>query len=65
MMVECYLCKKEYLTEADPHAFVFVKGNWENNCGCYFLQDLKRKNEELQKEAAAYKAILDIRNNKD
>jgi len=36
MMVSCFLCNKEYLTEADPHAFLFIKGEWRNNCGCYF-----------------------------
>lgn len=106
-MVECYLCTREYLTEADPHAFIFVKGEWKNNCGCYFTKELNKKMdvlinhdideyrevveyleeqlelsikdsqkwmkqaqqlygqlEEAKKEAAIYKAILDIKTNK-
>lgn len=37
-MVECYHCGKEYLTEADPHAWVFEQHEWRNNCGCFFIK---------------------------
>jgi hypothetical protein len=46
MMVSCYLCQKEILTEADPHAHVFHHGEWKVNCGCFFSP------EETQQELA-------------
>jgi hypothetical protein len=46
MLVSCYTCGTEYLTEADPHAFVLVKGKWEHNCGCYFSKKEERKTEQ-------------------
>ena len=46
MMVSCYICQKEFLTEADPHANVFHKGEWKINCGCFF------SSEEIQQELA-------------
>lgn len=50
-MVSCYLCESDILTEADPHAFVFVKGEWKNNCGCYFQKS-------LQSQVMRYKELL-------
>ena len=44
MLVECFRCKKEYLTEADPHGFVLEKVDgvldWRHNCGCFWAQEL-------------------------
>jgi hypothetical protein len=45
MMVNCFDCGKEYLTEADPHAWVFKQLEWRHNCGCYFI---KAKEKEIQ-----------------
>jgi hypothetical protein len=65
MLVTCNICKKEFLTEADPHAFVLENGRWVDNCGCYFakrdLEDNKKLWALIQELKSAFNAIVTIR----
>ena len=65
MIQTCYLCDREFLTEADPHAWVFV-GTWKINCGCFFYREAKNElgrlyaeNEELKREIEYWKTSPD------
>lgn len=40
MLKTCEQCGTEYLSESDPHAFVWRGKLWEDNCGCYFTNAL-------------------------
>ncbi len=48
-MVQCHMCGKEFLTEADPHALSFQHGGMAVNCGCYFTKPLQSCIELLEK----------------
>ncbi len=58
MLKTCEQCGTGYLSEADPHAYVWRGKLWEDNCGCFFVGEMKAELQSTkEKLGVAVKAL--------